>query len=210
MSNKPKVLAVEDEEFNLDILEYHLSNAGYDVIAAQDGAIAVQRLEEIPDIDVIVLDRMMPNMDGIEFLKIIKADPRYRGIPVVMQTAAALAEQVRHGVEAGADYYLTKPYDQAELLGMVKSSLEYATLVRKVNSETQDKSRIEAKSRLESIVIAGYEQALEEGLSPNLALRIILDWAARETAQLAIAIGPGVHRNGSETLPAIAGWGRNS
>src|SRR5271165_3027859 len=102
MSNKPKVLAVEDEEFNLDVLQYHLSEAGYDVIAAQDGGIAVQKLEEVPDVDVIVLDRMMPKMDGIEFLKIIKADPRFRNIPVVMQTAAALPEEVRHGIEAGA------------------------------------------------------------------------------------------------------------
>jgi CheY-like chemotaxis protein len=189
MSNRPKILAVEDEEFTLDILQYYLSNAGYDVIPAQDGAIAVQKLEETPDIDVIVLDRMMPKMDGIEFLNIIKADSRFRGIPVVMQTAAALAEQVRHGLEAGADYYLTKPYDHAELLGMVNSSL-----VRKFDSELQDaskgfskdKSCDEAKNRLESMVIAGYEQALEKGLSPNLALSIVLDWGAREAERLAI------------------------
>ena len=84
---------------------------------------------------MIVLDRMMPKMDGI-IPQYYQGRPKIRGIPVVMQTAATLAEQVRHGIEAGADYYLSKPYDHAELLGMVNSSL-----VRKFNSELKDASK---------------------------------------------------------------------
>jgi CheY-like chemotaxis protein len=126
MKTKPKLLAVDDEEFNLDIMRTHLTKAGFDVILAEDGAAALERLEEHPDVKAIVLDRMMPNMDGMEFLGRVRKDERYQDIPVVMQTAAAMTEQVLQGVTAGVYYYLTKPYKASLLVGIVQSALEDA------------------------------------------------------------------------------------
>ena len=122
----PKILAVDDEAFNLDLMEHHLGRAGYQVERADDGVIALQKLEEDPGIDLIVLDRMMPNLGGMEVLRRMKADARFQDIPVVMQTAAAAADQVSEGIKAGAYYYLTKPYKGTTLLGIVRAALEDA------------------------------------------------------------------------------------
>jgi len=132
---KPKLLAVDDEEFNLDIMRRHLTKAGFDVILAEDGLAALEKLEENLDIDVIVLDRMMPRMDGMELLERVKSDPRFQDIPVVMQTAAAMTEQVLQGVKGGVHYYLTKPYKSVLLVGMVKAALEGAQNKKKMKEE---------------------------------------------------------------------------
>jgi len=126
MTKKPKLLAVDDEAFNLDIMRRHLTKAGFDVITAEDGVIALERLEEHPDVQVIVLDRMMPNMSGMEFLEKLHEHERFREIPVVMQTAAAMTEQVMQGVQAGVYYYLTKPYKAALLVAIVQSAFDDA------------------------------------------------------------------------------------
>lgn len=122
MTDQLKILAVDDEEFNLDILTEYLTDDDYQVIGAVDGITALQQLEAHADIAVVVLDRMMPNMDGMEVLKKIKADPRFQNIPVVMQTAAATNEQILQGIQAGAYYYLPKPYSKDLLLGIVRSA----------------------------------------------------------------------------------------
>ena len=127
MTDKPKLLAVDDEVFNLDIMRRHLSKAGFDVVTAEDGAVALERLEEHPDVQVIVLDRMMPNMNGMQFLEKIHQDERFREIPVVMQTAAAMTGEVLQGVQAGVYYYLTKPYKAALLVAIVQSAFEDAS-----------------------------------------------------------------------------------
>lgn len=120
---RPKVLAVDDEEFNLDILQTDLEEAGFDVVRAEDGIAALEKLKAHPDTDIVVLDRMMPRMDGIEVLQRLKSDPRYRDMPVIMQTAAAQSKQVEEGIRAGAYYYLSKPYDEQMLIGIVRAAL---------------------------------------------------------------------------------------
>ena len=100
MIEKTKVLAVDDEKLNLKILDMHLLEAGFETVLAEDGGAALRSLEEHPDIAVILLDRMMPKMDGMACLREIKADARLRDIPVIMQTAAAATEQVLQGINA--------------------------------------------------------------------------------------------------------------
>jgi CheY-like chemotaxis protein len=119
-----KILAVDDEPFNLDILTEYLTDADYTVIGARDGVEALEQLEKHPDIDVIVLDRMMPRMNGMEVLATVKKDPRLREIPVIMQTAAAASAQILEGIQAGVYHYLTKPYQDVMLLSIVKSALQ--------------------------------------------------------------------------------------
>jgi CheY-like chemotaxis protein len=126
MKKKPKILAVDDEVFNLDILESILEDADYQVVRAEDGNIALQKLRETGAIDVIILDRMMPKMDGIMVLKTLKSDPQYRDIPVIMQTADAQNSQMLEGIRAGAYYYLIKPYSEDVLLGIVRAAIRDA------------------------------------------------------------------------------------
>ncbi len=142
MSARLKILAVDDEEFNLDIMGHHLGRAGFEVVRAEDGIAALQRLEENPDIDLIVLDRMMPNLGGLEFLERIKADSRFLDIPVVMQTAAAATGQIVQGIKAGVYYYLTKPYQGAILIGIVNAALQDAKTKKNLREKVRGYGRM--------------------------------------------------------------------
>lgn len=118
------LLIVDDEPFNLDILQEHLEDEGYSVITASSGEQALDIfLNTSTDISSILLDRMMPGMDGIEVLKKIKSEPKYQNVPVIMQTAAASDSNVVEGLEAGAFYYLTKPFEPELVIAVVKAAL---------------------------------------------------------------------------------------
>jgi CheY-like chemotaxis protein len=107
-----------------------LEEEGFEVIRAEDGIAALARLKEHPDIDVIVLDRMMPNMNGIQVTKELKGNPLYNTIPIVMQTAAGQSQQVEEGLQAGVYYYLIKPYNVEMLLSIVRNALKERSVVR--------------------------------------------------------------------------------
>src|SRR6185436_13914419 len=106
-----RILIVDDNETNRDILEARLTANGYDVLHAEDGenALAVTR-QQRPDL--ILLDIMMPKVDGIEVCRRLKSDPAFAVIPIILVTAKADSKDVVMGLEAGADEYLTKPIDQ--------------------------------------------------------------------------------------------------
>ncbi len=142
MAGITKILAVDDEEFNLDIIKRHMVRAGYEVILAEDGLVALERLEENPDTAAIVLDRMMPGMDGMEFLGRIKANPKFQDIPVIMQTAAAGSEQVLQGIQAGVYYYLTKPYDDVLLLAILEAALRDARHKKEMKEQVRRQRRM--------------------------------------------------------------------
>lgn len=120
-----RILVVDDEPLNLEILLEFL--AGETALAphtAENGEAAWALLQNpANEYGAILLDRMMPGLDGIGLLKRIKGDPRLAGIPVIMQTAANSASQIREGLEAGAYYYLTKPYSQDDLLAILHAAL---------------------------------------------------------------------------------------
>jgi CheY-like chemotaxis protein/anti-sigma regulatory factor (Ser/Thr protein kinase) len=124
----PRILVVDDEKFNLEIITEFLVDTGYDLTLADSGEAAWDLLvsAEAP-FDLILLDRMMPGMDGIELLRRIKGEVRHSAVPVIMQTAAAAPEQVRQGLDAGAYYYLTKPFEPESLLAIVRAALESMT-----------------------------------------------------------------------------------
>ena len=118
------LLAVDDEPLNLEIIREYLDDPRMDLDLAPNAERAWQRLETAATpYDLVILDRMMPGMNGIELLRRMKAEARYRHIPVIMQTAAASPDQVREGIEAGAYYYLTKPYEPAALFAIVRAAL---------------------------------------------------------------------------------------
>jgi len=120
-----RILLVDDEALNLEILlEYFEGETSLTPHTADNGETAWQMLQATDaDYNIILLDRMMPGLDGIGLLRRIKGEPRLAGIPVIMQTAANSAAQIREGLEAGAYYYLTKPYRRDDLLAIVHAAL---------------------------------------------------------------------------------------
>ena len=118
-----KILIVDDYPANVKLLERNLRTAGYDTVAAYDGVEALQKVEaERPDL--ILLDIMLPKMDGYEVCHRLRADEATAVIPIIMITALKeTADRIR-GLEAGADEFISKPFDRAELLARVKSPLQ--------------------------------------------------------------------------------------
>ncbi len=120
-----RVLVVDDETINLMLIEDFLEQENLGLELFSDPVAAWQRLDESEShFSLVVLDRMMPEMDGMEFLRRVRGDGRFADIPVIMQTAASAPEQVREGLEAGAYYYLTKPYAPEALISIVRAALE--------------------------------------------------------------------------------------
>jgi len=118
-----RVLVVEDEEDILNLLEYNLTNAGLKVLKARDGLTALNTVkEERPDL--ILLDLMLPGLDGIEVCKILKSDESTRDIPVLMVTAKGEEVDRVVGLEIGAEDYIVKPFSPRELVLRVKSVLK--------------------------------------------------------------------------------------
>jgi two-component system phosphate regulon response regulator PhoB len=116
------ILLIEDEEDVLDLIRYHLKKAKLRVFSARDGAEGLQlALEERPDL--VVLDIMMPKLNGFEVAKRLKADPRTEPIPILFLSAKGEAESRIKGLELGADDYLSKPFSPRELVLRVQSLL---------------------------------------------------------------------------------------
>jgi two-component system, cell cycle response regulator len=119
------ILVVDDEPNNLEILKLDLEDEGYNILTGTDGVEGLKELQDHKDdVQVILLDRMMPNMNGIEFMKNLRADKSISSIPVIMQTAASDKEQIAEGMASGVYYYLTKPYDKTVLLSILKSAIQ--------------------------------------------------------------------------------------
>ncbi|MGE0484417.1 MAG: response regulator [Gammaproteobacteria bacterium] len=119
------VLIVDDEPVNHEILLEYLAGTGYTLDGANDGAEAWALLEADPQhYDIVLLDRMMPRMDGMEVLRRMKAHDVLRYVPVILQTAKSGTHEIAEGIEAGAFYYLTKPYDEAVLRSVVATAAD--------------------------------------------------------------------------------------
>jgi CheY-like chemotaxis protein len=122
---KPTIIIVDDEPFNLEIIMEYLSEFDFDVRTAEDGLDAWTQLEAEPEVfDLVLLDRMMPNMDGMEVLSRIKSHPILMQIPVILQTAMASKQDVTDGLKAGAYYYLTKPFEEEMLRSVVATAID--------------------------------------------------------------------------------------
>lgn len=118
-----RILAVDDEKHILRLVQINLEKAGYEVSTASNGREAVEAVRANRP-DLIVMDVMMPEMDGLEALQILKNDDATSSIPVVMLTAKAQDADVFQGWQSGADLYLTKPFNPMELLTFVKRILD--------------------------------------------------------------------------------------
>ncbi len=120
---KPKILIVDDEPFNVDYLEQELEEEEYDTISAMDGQEALRKIEqEAPDL--VLLDIMMPVMDGFEVLSRLKNNPDRRDIPVIVISASNDLNSVVRGIQLGAEDYLPKPFEPTLLKARINSGLE--------------------------------------------------------------------------------------
>lgn len=140
-----RILVVDDHPDNVDLLRARLSAQGYEVQAANDGEQALAAVAADPP-DLILLDVMMPRMDGMEVARRIKSNSELPFIPIIMQTALDSTERRVEGLDAGADDYITKPINFAELEARVRSMLRIKTLQKDL--EAREKELEEMNQRL--------------------------------------------------------------
>jgi DNA-binding response OmpR family regulator len=116
----PKVLVVDDEPDAVELIEFNLKAAGYDVVTASDGEEALKKAKAVLP-DLVILDLMLPEVDGLEVCKILRRDPATSSMPIIMLTAKAGEIDRVLGLELGADDYVTKPFSPRELVLRVKN-----------------------------------------------------------------------------------------
>ena len=154
MHKPPRILVVDDNEMNRDILVTRLDTQGYELLQAADGEEALAAAtQHLPDL--ILLDVMMPKIDGMEVCRRLKGDPQLPFMPIILVTAKAASADVVAGLEAGADEYLTKPIDQMALVARVKSELRLKELHDQVQAQASD--------------LASWNKTLEQRVQEQLA-----------------------------------------
>src|SRR6476659_1553843 len=137
MHDPPRILVVDDNETNRDILVTRLEAHGYQTLQAADGEEALRGVAQHHP-DVVLLDVMMPNLDGLEACRRLKSDRAVAFTPVILVTAKAATQDIVAGLDAGADEYLTKPVDQAALVARVRSALRIKALHDQVQAQAAD------------------------------------------------------------------------
>jgi diguanylate cyclase (GGDEF)-like protein len=146
IGNRPaRILIVDDHEDNIDLLQARLEAWGYETSSANDGDVALRMIEENPP-DLVLLDVMMPTIDGTEVARRVKQNKALPFIPIIMQTALDATEHKVKGLDAGADDYITKPIEFAELGARVDSMLRIKRL--QVELEAKSRQLAEANAKL--------------------------------------------------------------
>ena len=154
-----KILVVDDEEDILELVRYNLARDGYRVVCAASGEQALSRAKSEP-FDLIVLDLMLPGIDGLEVAKRLKSKPETRHIPIIMLTAKGEEADIVTGLELGADDYVTKPFSPRILVARVK-----AVIRRNLQEEADDSSIIQI---YELEIDPGKRKVLAKGLHVEL------------------------------------------
>jgi class 3 adenylate cyclase len=168
MRDPARILVVDDVADNVEILRMRLASLGYEVVVAEDGEQALAKVRAaLPDL--VLLDIMMPRVDGLEVVRRLKADKSLPFIPVILVTAKASPKDVAAGLDAGGDDYLTKPVDHGALVARVRAMLRIKTLHDEVQALNKG---LEAKVR-EQVEELGRVGRLRRFLAPQLAQAIV-------------------------------------
>ena len=165
-----KILIVDDEPFNRDLLEQELADYDYVIERATDGVEAVEKTATFRP-DVILLDYMMPKMNGLEVVKQLRASEQHKAIPVILLTAKATQEDKIAGLDAGADDYVTKPFDSFELLARVRAMLR----IKQMHDTLDEWNRTLADKVKEQVGELERMARLKRYLSPQIAEKILGD-----------------------------------
>lgn len=145
MKNKSVILAVDDQFQNIELLEAYLAPQGYEIITAASGQEALEKIAA-NQIDLILLDIMMPKMSGLEVLEKLRAAELTKTIPVVMITALKETEDKVKALEAGCDDFISKPFGKVELLARVKSILKISYYRRQLEEKEKFKAVVDKVS----------------------------------------------------------------
>lgn len=150
-----KILVVDDEEVLVETITYNLEQSGYQVLTATDGASALEiARQELPDL--IVLDIMLPGMDGLEVCRQLRRDKRTSTVPIIMLTAKADEIDKVVGLEVGADDYVTKPFGRRELLARIRALLRRVDYPLEADDYARDRDATNsAHGQAHSELIAG-------------------------------------------------------
>ncbi len=136
--SKIRVLVADDDPASLALLVRVLGRAGMETVAAEDGAEVLANLKKSPEsFDVLLMDLVMPRMNGFQVLRRLKSHAQLRHIPVILQTASNDPEDIQRGMEAGAYYYLTKPFTQRVVVGIVKTAAQDIARIRVLHAEVE-------------------------------------------------------------------------
>jgi|SRR5579862_1118861 len=175
MNKPPRILIVDDNEINRDILVTLLKPEGYELFQAADGeeALTITRLH-CPDL--ILLDIMMPKLDGVEVCRRLKHDPAFPFTAIILVTAKADSGDIAAGLDAGADEYLTKPIDQVALAARIRSMLRIKGLHDQVQAQAADLAswnRTLEQRVTEQVAEIGRLDRLKSFLSPQVAKLVL-------------------------------------
>ena len=165
-----KILIVDDEPFNLDLLEQELMEYDYVIERANDGIEALEKTASFKP-DVSLLDFMMPRMNGLEVVKRLRQDQEHRSIPVILLTAKATQEDKVAGLDAGADDYVTKPFDAIELLARVRAMMR----LKEMHDTLEEWNRTLSETVKKQVADLERMARLKRYLSPQIAETILGD-----------------------------------
>ena len=160
MRTPPRILAVDDMPTNLEILRVRLEAQGYEVITAEDGEEALTKARELEP-DLVLLDIMMPKLDGIAVLKQLNQDAMLRFVPIILVTAKSDVRDVVSGLDSGGDEYLTKPFEHAALTARVRSLLR----VKELHDTVQHQA---AQLKEQTEQLSSWNRLLEERVAEQL------------------------------------------
>ncbi len=205
---RQRVMVVDDDWLNRDLLEAYLRQADYEVIVAYDGRSALAQIEKDPP-DLVLLDVSMPRMDGYEVCRRIKSSAKTRFIPVVMVTALEADEDKIKAIEAGADDFVTKPFNSVLLLSRVRSLLR----LKRLHDELEARERLLRKvlsryvaSEVTDTILSDPEKYLKLGGENRIVTIMFADirgfsaYAERHPAQEVISL---LNRVFSRLTPVI-------
>ncbi len=170
----PKVLIIEDEPSQLELLSYNLDVEGYDVYKAETGEEGLLVLQET-EIDLVLLDWMLPQISGLEICRQIKRNKLTRSIPVIMLTARGEEDDKVRGLDTGANDYIVKPYSIKELLARVRAGLRSSKGGLGINMLTYEQLTMD----LSRHVVSVGSQAIHLGPLEFKLLRILIEAPAR-------------------------------
>jgi adenylate cyclase len=156
----PRILAVDDNPNNLEILKVRLEAEGYEVVTAADGEEALTQAHELTP-DLVLLDILMPKIDGIAVLKQLKQETAQRFLPIILVTAKSDTRDIVQGLDAGGDEYLTKPFEPAALIARVRSLLR----VKELHDTIQQQA---ATLEQQSTQLANWNHQLEERVAQQM------------------------------------------
>ena len=161
MNNQKKILIVDDEEINLDFFEVMLSKLGFTVEKAGNGVEALEKLKRFFPA-LILLDNIMPQMSGWELTRILKSDPRYKEIPIIMFSALDDVKDKIEGFELGIDDYITKPFNFSEVLARMRVALRNRELYTQIAVRESRLSLAEELSADMKRILVDFVKSIDE------------------------------------------------